>query len=208
MYVYDLDTAQLLRQYDVPAGTPASLVNDVAVTLAGDAFFTDSRRPILWRIGVGTKEAPGELEPWLDMSDGSIPYSDSLNFNGIVATPDGQYLIVAHTGANTLFRVDLDLREIEEVDLNVPVQRGDGLALDGATLYAVASGEIARIELGADYKSGIVLDTFSHPSFLDPTTLRKVDDRLLVVNSQVNMMSVGRAILPFTVTSILIPPQP
>jgi hypothetical protein len=168
MYVYDLDTARLLRQYVISAGTSGSLINDVALTPVADAFFTNSRRPVLWRIGAGDRDAPGELEPWLDLSGGPIPYGASLNLNGIVATPDGLHLIAVHTDTGKLFRFAVTSRETQEIALNTSVQRGDGLALDG-------------------------------------TTLRKVGDRLLVVNSQANTLSGGRPILPFTITSIPFP---
>jgi len=80
---------------------------------------------------------------------------------------------------------------------------GDGLARDGATLYAVAGGRIARVGLEPGYERGRVRDTFAHQALLYPATLRKADDRLLVANSQVNAF--GRPVLPFTIASIPVP---
>jgi len=205
MYVYDLDTARLVRQYVVPAGNPASLINDVSVTPEGDAYFTDTQRPVLWKIS-GGQDGPGELEPWLDLAAGQVPYGPSANLNGIVSTPDGTHLISVHFRSGKLFRFTVASRATHEIELSTPVQNGDGLALDGTTLFVVASGKITRVALTPDYTRGTTRDTFGHPSFMLPTTLRKVGDRLLVINSQLDTLAAGRPVLPFTITSVPIPP--
>ncbi|MDQ3701036.1 MAG: SMP-30/gluconolactonase/LRE family protein, partial [Chloroflexota bacterium] len=204
MYVYDLGSARLLRQYPVPPGSPAALINDVAVTPAGDAYFTDTQRPVLWRVGAGGQDGPGDLESWLDLSGGPVPAEPAGNLNGIVATPDGATLIAVHFRSGRLFRFGVASKEAQEIELDTPVPGGDGLALDGTTLFA-AAGQIVRLDLTPDYARATRRDAFTHPSLAFPTTLRKVGDRLLVVNSQLDTLPAGRPVLPFTVADIPIP---
>jgi Cu-Zn family superoxide dismutase len=85
---------------------------------------------------------------------------------------------------------------------------GDGILLDGQTLYVVRGGEgvIVPVELSEDFASGKVGEAFSDPSFARPTTIAKFGDRLLVVNSQFDRRESGQnPELPFTVSAIEVP---
>jgi Cu-Zn family superoxide dismutase len=85
---------------------------------------------------------------------------------------------------------------------------GDGLVLDGQTLYVVrgfAGAVITAVELAADFASGTVGQSFSDPTFALPTTAALVDGQLLVVNSQFDKQQTGDPVLPFTVSLIAIP---
>lgn len=83
---------------------------------------------------------------------------------------------------------------------------GDGLVLDGQTLYVVRQqpdNEVAVVELAEDFSSGTVTSRIQDESLAAPATAIKVDDRLLVVNTQFNAMeSEEGPVLPFTVSSI------
>ena len=48
LFVYDASTAQLIRRFDT--GASPTFINDVALTPAGDAYFTDSMSPFLYRV--------------------------------------------------------------------------------------------------------------------------------------------------------------
>lgn len=210
VFVYNADTGALIRKYSTPAAADTFL-NDVAIAPNGDAYITDSRRPVLFRIG-GAAAEPGELESWLDLTGTIIQYtSGATNLNGIVITQAGAYMIVVHSSAQKLYRISLTGREVWEINLGGVAQGGDGMVLDGNTLYVLArtqtSDGIVRIQLTPTYASGTIKDTFRDESFAFPTTIAKVDGRMLVVNSQFNARSAGQEPkLPFTVSDIPIPP--
>lgn len=211
VFVYHADTGALIRKYATPQ-VAETFLNDVAIAPNGDAYITDSRRPVLFKIG-GSGTEPGELESWLDLTGTLIQYTPgATNLNGIVVTQAGAYIIVVHSGAQKLYRISLSSREVWEINLGGVAQGGDGMVLDGTTLYVLARTQtgdgIVRIQLGPTYTGGTVKDTFRDDSFAFPTTIAKLDGRMLVVNSQFNARNAGQPKLPFTISDIAIPPLP
>ena len=204
--VYDASTGALLRVFTSGAG---GFLNDLAVARTGDVFVTDSFRPVLWRIPAATivpSATPAPLDPWLDLTGTPIEYTAGFNLNGIVATPDGKYLVVSQSNTGELFRIDLATKEVVQIDLAGEAVNGDGIELRGRTLYAVASGQIAKVRLAGDFSSGEVVSRTGDPSFSSPTTMAIAHGRLLVVNSQFDRLFGGQPpVLPFTVSSIPIP---
>src|SRR5690606_6408149 len=93
--VFDTATGEQLATFTTPAAE-ALFLNDVVVTSSGDAYVTDSNRPVLWRIPAGsvTAGATGEAEPWLSFEGTAFEYGEGFNANGIAATPDGSTLLV------------------------------------------------------------------------------------------------------------------
>ncbi len=145
------------------------------------------------------------MEPWFDFRETPISYREGFNLNGITATEDGRFLITVQFNTGRLYRIDTETREITEIDLGgETLKTGDGLLLDGRTLYVVreSPGEIVPVRLSEDFASGTAGEAFSDPSFRFPTTIAGYEDRLLVVNSQLNTT---RPKLPFTVSSVPIP---
>lgn len=209
MLVYNIDTGALIRKYTTPQAEQTFL-NDVALAPNGDAYFTDSRRPVLFKID-GAGEPPGELASWLDFNGTPVKFTPGATaLNGIVVSGDGRYIVVVHSGDRKLFRITVASREVREVDLDGTPQGGDGMVLDGETLYVLARTEtgdgIARIQMAPDLASGTIRDSFRDDSFAFPTTIAKVADRMLVVNSQFNARGEGLTPkLPFTVSDIPIP---
>ncbi len=208
MFVYNVDTGALIRKYATPTAEQTFL-NDVALAPNGDAFFTDSRRPVLFKIS-GAGAQPGEVESWLSFSGTAIQFTAGATaLNGIVLSPDGAYIVVVHSGAQKLFRITMASKEVREVDLGGTQQGGDGMVLDGQLLYVLTrtqtSDMIVRIQMAADFSRGTIRDNFRDSSFAYPTTIAKVDGRMLVVNSQFNARGQTPK-LPFTVSDIPIPP--
>jgi len=213
--VYDTATGQLLLE--VANGlAPNTFLNDIDVSPTGDAYITDSFNPLLYRLpataippAAGTP-APvpttDALETFVDFTTTGFDLVQSgFNANGIVATPDGRFLLLVQTNTGALFRVDAATGETIQVDLGAgSLPGGDGLELDGQTLYVVRQGQITGVTLGPDSASGTVGASFSDPSFTDPTTLARFDGCLLVVNSQFSQQQ-GQPQLPFTVSSAPIP---
>lgn len=201
MFVYDTESGELVDSFE--NDRQETFVNDVATVPSGDAYFTDSFSPVLYRLTV--VDEGYEFEEWLDLSDTPIQYQDGFNLNGIVSAEDGQYLIVTQSSTGQLFRVNTENKEVIEVQLGGDQVPGDGLILDGQTLYAVTEDEISRVELSEGFTRGTVRNQFSYPLFRSPTTIDKYDERLLVVNSQFDAREAGDPELPFTVSDVPIP---
>ena len=145
------------------------------------------------------------MEVWLELDGTPIAYQSGFNLNGIAATEEGRHLLTVQFNTGQLFRIDTETREVAQIDLGgVALTTGDGLVLDGRTLYVVRENpaQVVPVTLSDDLLSGEVGDAFSDPSFDLPTTAAKVGDRLLVVNSQLDG---GPTELPFTVSSISVP---
>lgn len=198
--VYDTATTELLAQFTTTA-TP-TFINDVAVTADG-AFFTDSQSPFLYRVLEG--EDGFEFETYIDFTGTAFAYQTGFNANGIVASPDGRYLVIVQSNTGKLFRVEIATKEVIEVDLGgATVAAGDGLELRGRTLYVVrnSAGVIAEVRLAGDFASGELLGETTDDSFRFPTTAALAHGELLVVNSQFNRRATGNPELPFTVSSV------
>jgi sugar lactone lactonase YvrE len=205
IFVYDTDSADLVRCLDTP-DAEATFLNDVAVTPDGDAYFTDSMRPVLFRVS-STGDGGGEVEPWLNFEGTPAEYEEGFNFNGIDATEDGRYLVAVQSNTGELFRIDTESKDVVEINLGGEIlTNGDGLLLDGRTVYVVRNEEglIVPVKLSGEYIRGKVGEPFTDPSFAFPTTIAKTDGRLLVVNSQFDKQE-GEPELPFTVSSIEVP---
>jgi sugar lactone lactonase YvrE len=205
IFVYDTETADLVRRLDTP-DTEATFLNDVAVTPDGDAYFTDSMRPVLFRVP-STGDGVGEAEPWLNFEGTPAEYEEGFNLNGIDATEDGRHLVAVQTNTGELLRIDTESKEVVKINLGgETLTNGDGLLLDGRTVYVVRNEQelVVPVELSGDYTSGKVGEPFTDPSFAFPTTIAKTDGRLLVVNSQFDKQE-GEAELPFTVSSVEVP---
>ncbi len=120
VFAYSSETAELLAAHDA-AGGERSLINDIA--LSDDyAYVTDSFQPVLYRLSVDGNDV-GEPEPWIDLSETSVPFdADGFNLNGIAVTDDGDTLYTVHYGTGELFRIDTATAVVELVDLGEPAQ--------------------------------------------------------------------------------------
>jgi sugar lactone lactonase YvrE len=205
IFVYDTESTDQIRRLDT-SDAGATFLNDVAVTPDGDAYVTDSLRPVLFRVP-STVDGVGEVEPWLNFEETPAEYEEGFNFNGIDATEDGRYLVAVQSNTGELFRIDIESKQVVEINLGgETLTNGDGLLLDGRTVYVVRNEQalIVAVKLSGEYIRGKVGEPFTDPSFAFPTTIAKTDDRLLVVNSQFDKQE-GEAELPFTVSSVEVP---
>jgi Cu-Zn family superoxide dismutase len=213
----------LVSVLNAESGQPVSIfsgafettfLNDVAVAPNGDAYITDSMNPVLYRIAAENIEAGGDLEQFVDFTGTVFEYGEpgSFNANGIVITDDGAYAIIVNTGAGQLFRVNLTSAsgDVSEIAIDgEPVVNGDGMALEGQTLYVMrnAIATVVRLELDTDLTTATELDSFTDPSFAFPTTMALVGGtQMLLVNSQFDRQQTGDPVLPFWVSLIDIPP--
>jgi sugar lactone lactonase YvrE len=179
-FVYSARSGDLLATHTffTPTAPGQTFVNDVAVARGG-AYFTDSRRPFLYRVGEdGVTAIP---------LSGDVVYDPAVNnANGIEATPDGKTLIIVQSNTGKVFTVDPESGRTDEIVLNENVERGDGLLLDGRTLYVVQNtfNKIAVIRLERDLASGTVTTHLTDPDFDVPTTIDEFGNRLYAVNAR------------------------
>jgi sugar lactone lactonase YvrE len=178
-------------------------VNDVAFGADGTAYVTDSFVPTLFRVDARSLE----LEAWLDLSEQGVPWPEGLNLNGIIVTPDGEHLVACQTNLGRFWRASLSSGKVDEVALEGgPLEHCDGLAISGSTLYVAvnARNEIHVAELSPDGASARVQRVLRSDGFAFPTAIAVRDDRLLVVNGQLDKMGASPS-LPFTVVAIARP---
>lgn len=208
MFVYDTATGALIESFD--NGQEATFVNDVTLTPDGSAFFTDSMNPELYRVfpdGAGGYE----METYLNFEGTPIQYGEGFNLNGIQSSADGRYLVTVKSATGELFRIDTTTKEVNLVDTGgADLTNGDGLLLDGQTLYVVRNQQelIVPVELSADFSSGTAGEPFTDESFMYPTTIAQNGTNLLAVNSQFDARETGNPPeLPFNVSSVHIPEE-
>jgi sugar lactone lactonase YvrE len=186
-YVYDPATGTLVQEYTLTTATP-TFVNDVIVTRDA-AWFTDSRQAVIYRVPLGPGgdlPAAGDVET-IPLSGDFSQVADTNNANGIEASPSGKDLIIVNSALGRLYRVEPDTGVATLIDLGgASVSNGDGLLLQGRTLYVVRNrlNEIAVVELARDLERGVVVDTITDPGFDVPTTLASFGNGLYAVNAR------------------------
>jgi sugar lactone lactonase YvrE len=185
-YVYDIGTGAELAEYPLNG----AFVNDVVVTRDA-AYFTDSGRPVLYRVPLGPRgELPDPsavqeipLGPGFDFDSAVFP-----NANGIEATSNGKWLIVVNTFFESLYKVDPLTGEAVKIDLGgASVPSGDGLVLAGKTLYVVQNSlnQIGIVNLNSSLTSGVVSGTpLTSLDFRIPTTAAKFGSTIYAVNAR------------------------
>ena len=150
---------------------------------ADAAFFTDTRRPVLYVV------PPGRHGPVPDPTgiQTLALAPEVISLNGIAETPDRRALLVIQSDTGTLFRVDTSTGAATPVDLGGEnLINGDGLLLDGRTLYAVQNrlNTVAVVRMSRDGTSGTVLGRVTDPNFDVPTTVARFFDRLYLPNAR------------------------
>jgi sugar lactone lactonase YvrE len=182
-FVYDADSGKELASYLLTSSP--TFVNDVIVTRDG-AFFTDSVNQVMYRIPIGRHGALG-MSPETIPLTGDIDYDPaSFNANGIEAARDGRTLIIVQSGLGKLFTVDPRSGVTDEITLDEPVTFGDGLLLDGKTLYVVRNQQnrVAVVALDRRLASGDVVAHIEDPDLDVPTTLAEFGNKLYAVNAR------------------------
>ncbi len=214
--VYDIDTKALVGQYSTGLG---GYINDVTVTPRGDVYFTDSLRPILFRVAaadVRTRVTPPQIAipqtgpfTYSVTSNGNVEPNAVFNAGGIVALDDHR-LIVTQINEGKLFRFtlndDASTQMIDEVRIDGgELDNLDGFERRGSTLFVSdnLADEIATLELAPDAASVRITQRTSEPNFCSPTGIASVEgeERIVVVNAQL-FRPTGT---PFTISSLPLP---
>jgi len=172
-----------LAALETPAGT---FLNDVWIAPDGAAYVTDSNQPKIWRVAQEAGGAWG-ITLWLDATGTIDVVIPGFNLGGIVATPDGRYLLVSQGTTGRLWRVDIATREIVPVDLGgATIVNADGIVLLGHRLYVVQNflRRVTELRLSGDWAAAAVESVTATPSDRTFTTAKFAHGRLLLVDSR------------------------
>jgi sugar lactone lactonase YvrE len=178
-------SGKILARYQF--ATAPTFVNDVVLT-PGAAWFTDSQRPVLYKLPLGRfGQLPTQAQVVTVPLTGEWEQVAGFNANGIARTPDGSALLVVNSTTGRLFRVDPATGAATEVNLGgETLVNGDGLLVSGNTLYAVQNqlNTLAVVELNGAGTAGQVVTRYTDDRFDIPTTVARYGDRLYLVNGR------------------------
>lgn len=172
-----------LASLATPTGT---FLNDVVMGTDGAAYFTDSNQPRIWRVAQGAGGA-WQVTLWLDAAATVPVVLPGFNLGGIVATPNGRYLLVSQGTTGRLWRVDTTTKEIAAVDLGgASILNADGIVLRGHTMWVVQnfSRQITELKLEGQWDTARVVSLTPTPATRTFTTAKIANGRLLLVDGQ------------------------
>jgi sugar lactone lactonase YvrE len=185
-YVYNGKTGAEVAV--IPLTSDESFINDVVVTKDA-AYFTNSFQPFLYRVPLinhGQLPTPPEVEA-IPLGGDYVFTPGQFNANGIAATRDGKTLIIVNSVDGKLYNVDPTTGSARLIDLGGRnVANGDGLLLEGKTLYVVQNqlNQIAVVQLNSDLTAGTIVETITNPEFDIPTTIARFGNALYAVNAR------------------------
>ena len=187
-FVYDARTGDTL--HDVELATAPTFINDVAITKYA-AWFTDSRRPQLYRVAVRTPRKRDAIASSVRIT-GDLAFDDdpaNTEVNGIAAAPNGRGLLVVSSRTGLLYHVDFAGRS-RIVDLTGgdggELPSADGILLKGRTLYVVQNrlNKVAVVKLDRRLRTGRIEREITHPAFDVPTTVARLGGDLYLPNAR------------------------
>jgi len=185
-YVYNLEDGSTVDVFQFT--TEPSFVNDVVVTQEA-AYFTDSFRPVFYRVPLSSNGQVPDSSTFdeIELKGDFVFVPGAFNSNGIDATANGESLFIVHSGRGELFNVDPETGCASLIDLDGDaVPNGDGILLDGKTLYVVQNrlNQIAVVQLDAKLSSGEIVGLMTNPEFDVPTTIAEFGNSLYAVNAR------------------------
>ena len=198
--VIDTRTGAVLVSWQFTTAT--SFVNDVVLTRRA-AYFTDSSRPVLYRVALGRGGAPSSAFTTIPLSGDFVFDPAAFNANGISETPDGKALIIVQSSTGTLFRADPATGVTTKVDVGAEsFANGDGLLLLGRTLFVVQNrlNTVAVVKLDKRGTAGTVTARLTDPRFDVPTTVAAFGNRLYLPNAR--FTTPPTATTPYTAVAI------
>ncbi|MGH8958612.1 MAG: hypothetical protein ACRDVK_08040 [Acidimicrobiia bacterium] len=177
-YAYDLSTGATVAVFQL-----GTFINDVVVTKDA-AWFTDSVQANLYQVPIGPGGTLGAVST-LEVQDEAANTGFAFNLNGIAATPNGETLIVAHSGLGALFTVDPETGASSQIE-GVAVPSVDGILLEAGRLYAVQNflNQIAEVKLSPDLSSGSLENVITSSNFQVPATVARHGNLLAAVNAK------------------------
>ncbi len=191
--VYELNTGQRVRLVDLKTLLPGApvFINDIALDPQGNAYATNSRTPVIYRI------APN--------GNASIFYQDAafattgFGFNGIEYANQG-FLLVAYSAGQQVVRFPLnDPSSYNVVSLNAPLRGPDGLLLskNGKELVVVnnaggGNGHVSLFTTSDQWQTGTLATRFETGSVF-PTTATTDGNSVYVLYAYLNRRAQGQS---------------
>jgi hypothetical protein len=134
---------------------------------------------------------------------GDFTLAPGFNVNGIDATPQGDTLVIVQSNLGRLYTVDPTSGEADLIELaGGDVMLGDGILLDGKTLYVVQNrlNRVAVVRLRQDLSSGTITGHLTDPDLDVPTTIAEFGRALYAVNARFGVTD--PATQPFSVVRL------
>jgi sugar lactone lactonase YvrE len=183
-YVFNARNGRLRRAFAL--GTAPTFINDVVVTRHA-AYFTDSSKPMLYKIPIGKRGGLGRPRT-VRLSGDYAHVAGAFNLNGIDATRNGKTLIAVQTVNGRLYRINPATGVARTIRLanGESVVNGDGILLNRRTLYVVQNqnSAVAVVRLSPKLRSGKVRRRLTNPALNVPTTIDDFRRRLYAVNAR------------------------
>jgi sugar lactone lactonase YvrE len=184
-YVYDAETAATIAV--IPLSAEPRFINDVVITQDA-AYFTNSFQPVIYRVPLVDGLLPAvPIVEEITLGGDYLFTAGAFNANGIAATPNGKTLIIVNSTEGALYSVDPATALATRINLGgAGVPNGDGILLQGKTLYVVQNrlNQIAVIGLNSDFTAGTIETLITSPLFRVPTTIARFGSSLYVVNAR------------------------
>ena len=170
------------------------VVNDVLVTNKA-VFVTDSLSTNLYKISLNNGGQPSSDWDTIDMGEAfdMDMVRDDYNANGLVGSFDGKDLVVVNVASGGLYHVDTESGFTERISITGEETEfvfGDGLYLDGRTLYIMQnqagsneSGKIAVVQLSGDLSEGTFVKNIQSYDFAIATSIIGHGDSIYAVNT-------------------------
>jgi len=193
--IYDTRSGDTVANYDLGARFGTGFVNDVIVTKDA-AYFTDSFVPQYFKIDLQRNGQPAGANAVEAIPlEGDFSFNQGqFNANGIAATPNGKQFIIVNSSAAALYLLEPGSSDAQEINLaNGDVLNGDGILLQGKTLYVVQNfnNQIGVVDLANDLRSGLVNDPITSDAFRIPTTVAGKGNSLYAVNARFDVVAPG-----------------
>jgi hypothetical protein len=170
--VYDASSGDVITEITFGDGMT---INDCLVTRAA-VYCTDSFNPDLYKVVL---ENGGRLPstPVFEVipMPGFVMVA-GFNANGLVGDFDGRQLVIVNISTGVLYRVDTASGEATPLEIEGAEQLfvdGDGLYLDGRTLYIVQNfqDKIAVVQLSGDLNGGEFIKNFPGEGEFNPLNI-------------------------------------
>lgn len=136
-YVFDADSGEEIMNYSL-APPYSTVINDLVITREA-VYFTDFSQPFLYRLPLSANgRLPAASAVMPIPLHGDIVADDPICCagNGIVATPDGETLVVGNSHNAQIYHVDPDTGNSRRIAVDPPLEGFiDGIILHNDTLY-------------------------------------------------------------------------
>lgn len=136
---------------------------------------------------------------------------NEINLNGLVASPDGRWLLSIQLSTGQLWRIDTQTKAVAEVRIDGgALKNGDGLVLNGTDDLLVmrnVESEIVHLKLAPGWGSAQLVQRHTDARLRYPTTAAASADGLLVVNAQLDKQKSPPPLLPFDIVTVRLPSQ-